>query len=352
MKTRVQNLSLAVVLVLLTLAFGALAPGFLRPSALASMANQVAPLIVASAGLTLVLIVGGIDLSVGSVLALASVLTGLAMVQLELPFGVSCLFGLLAGSLCGVINGAVTARARVPSFIVTLGMLEIARGLAYLVTSSQTQYLGGRVGTLARPLPGLGLSPSLLLAVAVVLGCQTLLSRTVFGRQLVALGTNEEALELVGVNTRRLKVWTFTLCGALAGLAGALHTAYLETADPNAAVGLELSAIAAVVIGGTSLMGGRGSVVGSFLGVLIIAVLQSGLAQLGANEPVKRVTTGAVIVAAVVLDQMRQRRASRRDAERSSSAASASISSAEEPEEALQEPPGGEDSQDPGRKLE
>lgn len=332
---RRQNLGLAAVLVLLTLTFGALAPGFLRPASLASMANQVAPLTVASAGLTLVLIVGGIDLSVGSVLALASVLIGLGMVQLELPFALASLFGLAAGSLCGFVNGWVTARARVPSFIVTLGMLEIARGLAYLVTSSQTQYLGGRVGTLARPLPGLGLSASLLLAVLVVALCQIVLTRTVFGRQLVALGTNEDALELVGVDPRRLKVWTFTLCGALAGLAGALHTGYLETADPNAAVGLELSAIAAVVIGGTSLMGGRGSVVGSFLGVLIIAVLQSGLAQLGANEPAKRVTTGAVIVAAVVLDQLRRHRARR-------------PSAAEEPEEPLEEPARRQDSEDPG----
>lgn len=305
-------LGLSVVLVVMVAVFGVLAPGFASVSSLASMANQVAPLIVASSGLTLVLILGGIDLSVGSVLALSSVLLGLTMVRLDLPFVAAAPVALMVGAVCGLVNGAVTARARVPSFIVTLGMLEIARGLAYLVTSSQTQYLGGQVGNVARALPGLGLSPSFLLAVAVVIAVQLLLQRTVYGRYLVALGTNEDALDLVGVDAARLKLWTFTLCGALAGLAGALHTGYLETADPNAAVGLELSAIAAVVIGGTSLMGGRGSVVGTFLGVLIIAVLQGGLAQLGASEPTKRVTTGAVIVVAVVFDQLRERREARR----------------------------------------
>ena len=307
-RARSQAIGLAAVLLVLVVAFGLLSPGFFRWSALSSMANQVAPLIVASSGLTLVLIVGGIDLSVGSVLALSSVLIGVTMMSADLPLGLAALVGILAGSLCGLLNGAITALLRVPSFIVTLGMLEMARGLSYLVTSSQTQYLGGRVGDLARPLQPLGLAPSFGIAVATVVLMELVLRRTVFGRQLVALGTNERALDLVGIDGRRLKLWVFGLCGLLAGLAGALHTAYLETADPNAAVGLELSAIAAVVIGGTSLMGGRGSVLGTFFGVLIIAVLQNGLAQLGASEPTKKVTTGAVIVVAVVIDQIRERR--------------------------------------------
>ncbi len=306
-----QTGGLLLVLVALLLGFGAVADGFLRPATLASMANQVAPLVVTSAGLTLVLILGGIDLSVGSVMALSSVLVGLAITRGDVSFLAALPLGLVGGALCGALNGGVTALARVPSFIVTLGMLEVARGLAYLLTSSQTLYLGGRTGGLARPVPGLGLAPSFVLAVLVVVGLELVLRRTVFGRQLVALGTNEAALVRAGIDERRLKIVAFALCGALAGLGGALHTAYLETADPNAAVGLELSAIAAVVIGGTSLMGGRGSVWGTFLGVLIIAVLQNGLAQLGASEPSKRVITGAVIVLAVVLDQLRQRRSAR-----------------------------------------
>lgn len=135
-----------------------------------------------------------------------------------------------------------------------------------------------------------------------------LLTRTVFGRYLVAIGTNREAVRLSGIAPGPIEVAVFAVSGALAGLAGVFHVAYLESADPNAGIGLELSAIAAVVIGGTSLMGGRGSVVSSFLGVLIIAVLQAGLAQVGATEPAKRIVTGAVIVAAVIADGYRHRR--------------------------------------------
>jgi ribose transport system permease protein len=136
---------------------------------------------------------------------------------------------------------------------------------------------------------------------------QFVLSRTVFGRYAAAIGTNEEAVRLSGIDPRPVKTAVFAISGLCAGLAGIVYTSRLASADPNAAVGFELQAIAAVVVGGTSLMGGRGSVVGSFLGVLIIAVLGSGLAQVGAQEPTKRLVTGAVIVAAVVIDHFRRR---------------------------------------------
>jgi ribose transport system permease protein len=200
----------------------------------------------------------------------------------------------------------VTVRWAVPSFIVTVGMLEAARGTAYLVTGSRSVYVGGSIAAIGTPLPGLGLSPAFLLAVVVVIAGQLLLSRTVFGRYLVAIGTNAEAVRLSGIDPRPVVAAVFGVSGALAGLAGVFHLAYLESADPNSGLGLELSAVAAVVIGGTSLMGGRGSVISSFLGVLIIAVLQSGLAQVGATEPAKRIVTGGVIVAAVILDAWRR----------------------------------------------
>jgi ribose transport system permease protein len=142
-----------------------------------------------------------------------------------------------------------------------------------------------------------------------VIAGQLALSRTVFGRYAVAIGTNEEAVRLSGIDPRPTRIAVFALAGLLSGLGGVFHAGRLAAADPNAAVGLELSAIAAVVLGGTSLMGGRGSVVRSFFGVLVIAVLQSGLAQIGASEPAKRVVTGAVIVAAVIADSLRARSA-------------------------------------------
>jgi ribose transport system permease protein len=195
---------------------------------------------------------------------------------------------------------------RLPSFIVTLGTLEIARGLTYLATHSQTQYVGQRVERLAEA-SFLGLSLPFLGSVALVALGQLVLTETVFGRYATAIGTNEEAVRLAGVDPRPLKLAVFVLGGVLAALAGIVYTARLGAADPNAGVGFELQVIAAVVVGGTSLLGGRASVAGSFLGVLIIAVLGSGLAQAGAQEPTKRIVTGAVIVAAVVADRLRAR---------------------------------------------
>ncbi|MHC4585857.1 MAG: ABC transporter permease, partial [Planctomycetota bacterium] len=153
----------------------------------------------------------------------------------------------------------------------------------------------------------LGLSLPFIIAVTIVITGQLVLSRTVFGRYLVAIGTNEEAVRLSGIDPRGLKLAVFALCGFLTSIAAVIHTARLSSANPNAGYGLELQAIAAVVIGGTSLMGGRGSVVSSFFGVLIIAVLGTGLAQIGAQESTKRLITGCVIVAAVILDHYRHR---------------------------------------------
>jgi ribose transport system permease protein len=208
---------------------------------------------------------------------------------------------LVAGSL----NGVISVWGGIPSFIVTLGMLEVARGLAYLATHSQTKYIGSSVEGLAKPLPLIGCSVSFLLALLVVFLGQVMLSRTVFGRKLIAIGTNEQAVRLAGINPRPAKLAVFALVGLLTGLGAVFYTSRLGSSDPNAGVGYELSAIAAVVIGGTSLMGGRGSVVNSFLGVLIIATLEAGLAQVGTSEPVKRVVTGLVIIIAVILDAWR-----------------------------------------------
>jgi len=264
-------------------------------------------LLVVSVGMTLVLIVGGIDLSVGSVMALSASVMGLALTKHGWPAWAGFGLCLAVGAVCGIVNGAVTIVWAVPSFIVTLGMLEIARGAAYLVTGSQTMYLSTHLDVLGSPLGRLGVSPAFLVALAVVLVTQLLLSRTVFGRYLVAIGTNEEAVRLSGIDPRWTKLAAFTLAGVASGLAGLFSASRLSAADPNGAIGMELSAIAAAVIGGTSLMGGRGSVLGTCLGVLIIAVLQTGLAQVGASEPTKRVITGSVIVLAVILDAYRQR---------------------------------------------
>lgn len=298
---------LTLVLVLLVALFGSLSEHFFTPLTLATLANQVPALTIVSVGMTLVLVIAGIDLSVGSVLAFSGAVLGVTLVEWGLPLWGASVLCVLAGLACGVANGFVTVRWVVPSFIVTLGMLEAARGGAYLVTSSQALYVGSVVEGFGAPLPLIGLSPAFLAAVLIVIAGQVLLSQTVFGRYMVAIGANEEAARLSGIEAPKIKVAVFAISGMLAGLGGLFHVGYLQSADPNAGIGMELSAIAAVVIGGTSLMGGRGSVLSSFFGVLIIAVLQSGLAQVGATEPTKRVITGTVIVLAVIADAYRHR---------------------------------------------
>jgi ribose transport system permease protein len=301
-------LGMLAVLAGLIVLFGLLSRGFLTAATLRSVLNQNADLMVVSVGMTLVLIVGGIDLSVGSVLALSGSVLGVVLVDWGFPLPVAIGAALGVGLVCGLLNGAITLAWALPSFIVTLGMLEMARGSAYLASGSLTKYLGGGVEWVARPIGWLGgVSPALVIALVVVVVAQVVLSRTVFGRYLVAIGTNESAVRLCGVDPRPTRVAAFAICGLLASLGAVFQVARLSSADPNGGVGLELLAIAATVIGGTSLMGGRGSVVRTFLGVLIIAALQTGLAQVGAKEPTKRLITGAVIIAAVVADQERSK---------------------------------------------
>jgi ribose transport system permease protein len=302
-------LGLAGALAVMVGLFSMLSSHFLTYDTFSTIANQIPDLVVMSVGMTFVLIVAGIDLSVGSVLALSASVVSVAALQWHWPPVPAALAGMAAAAVTGSITGGVTVGWRIPSFIVSLGVLEAARGLAYQMTNSRTAYIGDAFDFLSNPI-AVGISPAFLIAVAVMIAAQIVLSRTVFGRHLVGIGTNEEAVRLAGVDPRPYKVAVFALMGALAGLAALFQVSRLEAADPNAGVGAELQVIAAVVIGGTSLMGGRGSVISTFFGVLIISVLAAGLAQVGANEPTKRIITGAVIVVAVVLDTYRSRKRS------------------------------------------
>ena len=302
-----EYVGLSIALLVLVLFFGLQSQYFFSVLTFTTLANQMPALLVIAVGMTFVLIVAGIDLSVGSVMALCGAVLGVMMTQMGLSLWLAAAICLLTGLGCGLFNGLVVSRWGVPSFIVTLGMLEIARGGAYLVTDSQTLYIGSVLEVVSTPLTGINLSPAWFAAVSVVVVAQWVLSKTVFGRYAIAVGSNEEAVRLSGIDVAKIKLAVFALAGVLAGLGGLFHVAYLQSADPNAGIGLELSAIAAVVIGGTSLSGGRGSVVNTFLGVLIIAVLQTGLAQIGASEPSKRVITGLVIIMAVIIDVYRNR---------------------------------------------
>ena len=299
-----ECLGLLVVIGLLVAVFGLTTKHFFSVEAFQATANLYARYCVVAVGMTFVLIVGGIDLSVGSVMGLSGAVLGVLVERYNVPIPLAVAACLATGGLCGLINGLLTTTWRLPSFIVTLGMMQSARGATRLLNPSTLTIEGG-IGDIAGA-KLLGLSAPFLIAAGVVVVGQFVLSRTVFGRHAIAVGTNEEAVRLSGINPQRVKVTVFVISGLLAAAGAVFLTSRMESADPNAGTGFELEVIAAVVIGGTSLMGGRGSVVRSFFGVMIIAVLSSGLSYVGAKDHSKLLLSGGVIVAAAILDHYRQ----------------------------------------------
>lgn len=289
---------------LLILVFSLCTEYFFSAATFRTIANQIPSAILIATGITYILIIAEIDLSVGSVLGLCGVVVGVATTEWKFSPTVSIFFGILAGIICGAFNGYVSLRWRLPSFIVTLGMLEMARGGAHALSGSQTKYIGSSIEAVAGT-SIFGLSAPFIVAIVVVALAQLTLTRTVFGRYMIAIGTNEKAVRLSGIDPRPIKFAVFLLTGFLVSLAAVIDTSRFQSANPNAGIGFELQAIAAAVIGGTSLIGGRGSVINTFFGVLIIAVLNAGLASVGAKDEIKRLITGAVIVAAVIIDYYR-----------------------------------------------
>ena len=305
-KVALDYVGLLVALGLLVLVFSLATKYFFSAETFRTIANQIPAMVLLSTGMTYVLIVAEIDLSVGSVLGLCGAVAGVTMTQWEWPLWAALVGVICVGGLCGAFNGLVAVRWRLPSFIVTLATMEMARGGAHAITQSQTQYIGPAIGGIADTTI-LGLSLPFLFAILVVAGGQLVLSRAVFGRHMVASGANAEATRLSGIDPRKVKMLIFLISGVLVAIAAIIDTSRFQSANPNAGSGYELQAIAAAVIGGTSLMGGRGSVVRTFFGVLIIAVLNTGLATIGAEDEIKRLVTGAVIIAAVIVDHYRHR---------------------------------------------
>ena len=210
---------LLLILAALVVLFGCLSQRFLTAATFGSVANRIPTLTLLATGMTLVLVIGAIDLSVGSVVALAGSVLGVMLVDRNWPLPLSAGLAVLVGTGVGLVNGGITVGLRVPSFIVTLGTLEMARGLAYLTTHSQTKYLGGKVEMLAHPLGGLLLTPATLVALTTVAVAQLVLSRAVVGRKMIAIGTNETATRLAGIAVAPVKILVFAVAGALAGLA-------------------------------------------------------------------------------------------------------------------------------------
>lgn len=303
-----REAGLAAVVVLLMLFLSWSSPYFLTSSNLIVVGRQAALSLLIAIGMTFVILAGGIDLSVGSTVALVSILTGEFMVNLSLNPVVAAILALLCGVAVGVVNGAIVAGSAIPPFVVTLGMLAVARGLALGITQGQSisglppDFLVLGQGSLAAiPIP-------IWIAAGVAVVAHLVLSRSRFGRNIYFIGSNEQAARLSGIRVERTKVAIFAIAAGLAATEAVIETARLGVGQPAAGNGYELAAIGAVVIGGTSLFGGEGSILGTVLGTLLLALIQDGLILLGISAYWQQVFSGVIIVAAVALNLWRQGR--------------------------------------------
>jgi ribose/xylose/arabinose/galactoside ABC-type transport system permease subunit len=299
-------LGLALVLLLFGVLIG---PQFFRPANLELMARQTVIVCVAALGMTMVIVSAGIDLSVGSIVALATVVTAVLLRQGYDP-AVAALGALGAAALCGLMNGLLITRLRVVPFIVTLGTMLLVRGAAKGVADERRieaplTWLNTLLRT-ARDGSGFGVPFGVWLAIFLALLVAGVMRYTRFGRHLFAIGSNERTARLCGVRIDRRKLQVYTASAVLAGLAGLLEFSRLSVGDPTVAVGFELDVIAAVIIGGGSLNGGKGTVLGTVAGAAIMAVIQIGCSQQGLPNWVQQIVTGVIIVTAVALDRWRQ----------------------------------------------
>lgn len=267
-------------------------------------------------GVTFIIITGGIDLSVGTVMTVSAVLVGVVITNMGLPVPLGILAGLLTGALAGFINGLTIAKMRIPPFIATLGVMMIAKGLALVISGAKPIYFNDSPGfreiamgsVLGSIFPGFAIPNAVLVLFIAALIAYLILSKTVLGRYCVALGSNEEATRLSGVNVDRWKMAIYALGGAFSGLGGVIMAARLNSAQPALGAGYELDAIAAVVIGGTSLSGGEGTILGTIIGAFIISVLTNGLRILSVPQEWQTVITGVIVILAVYADILRRRR--------------------------------------------
>jgi ribose/xylose/arabinose/galactoside ABC-type transport system permease subunit len=303
----VRQLGTVAGLVVLCAVLWILTPHFLTVSNLLNVAEQTSINAIVAAGMTFVIVSGGIDLSVGSIVALSGVVLGMAL-KADRPLGAALAAALAVGGASGLANGVLISRGGLPPFIVTLGTMSVARGAALLVTEGRpVSGFGASFRALATGRVGFVPAPVIVTAL-VYLTATFVLTRTTFGRYVYAIGGNEEATRLSGVPVRFHKTMIYGVSGLMSAGAAVILTARLNSAQPIAGMMYELDAIAATVIGGTSLMGGEGALGGTLVGALIMGVLRNGLNLLGVSSFLQQIVIGGVIVIAVLLDTVLKRR--------------------------------------------
>lgn len=304
-------------LIVLLVFFSLASPNFLQTSNILAILQATSVNGVLAIAATLVIVTGGIDLSVGTLMTFCAVMAGVILTYAGMPLVVGVAGAIATGAVCGTISGTLVAKMKIPPFIATLGMMLILKGLSLVISGTKPIYFndtpmypqistGSLIGAM---IPSVPVPNGVLILFILALVIGYVLNRTVLGRYCFALGSNEEAVRLSGVNTDGWKIAIYALAGGICGIAGLIISSRLNSAQPALGLGYELDAIAAVVIGGTSLAGGRGSVLGTMIGALIMAVLLNGLRIMSVAQEWQTVVTGLIIIAAVYADMLRRRRA-------------------------------------------
>jgi len=313
LRARLQQLLAFAGLIMIFTFFAVISPVFRTYGNVTAILFSTVVIGTLALGTTFVIITGGIDLSIGTGMALCAVMSGVLIVNTGLPLPLGVLGAILFGGLIGLVNGFNVAVLRLPPFIATLAMMLVAQGLALVVSNSAPiyftdvpAYVSISIGSI---IPGTNFPNAVLILALVAVLAGVLLNKTVLGRYTYSIGSNEEATALSGIDVRRWKIVIYTLAGLFTGLAGVMISARLGSAQPATGMGYELQAIAAVVIGGTSLSGGKGSIVGTVIGALIISVLNNGLQIMSIPQEWQNVILGCVILVAVYADQARKRTA-------------------------------------------
>lgn len=299
-----------VVLIALLGFFSLFAPNFATGGNMVGIMQATAVNGVLGVAVTFVIISGGIDLSVGTMMTLTAVVAGLILTNLGMPLPFGIIGAIAAGAFMGAVSGFTIAELKIPPFIATLGMMQIARGLALVFSGAKPIYFNDTPNygllspesSISLLFPSIEIPNGVVIMFVVAIIASVVLTRTIVGRMIFALGSNEEAARLSGIKVNRWKILTYAICGGISGIAGLIVSSRLNSAQPALGLGYELDAIAAVVIGGTSLSGGRGTVMGTIIGAFIMSVLTNGLRVMGVQEEWKIVVTGVIIIVAVFID--------------------------------------------------
>ena len=311
--TRQKLLAFASLLVLIAF-FTAASPNFMQADNMVSILQATAVNGVLAIAVTFVIITSGIDLSVGTLMTFCSVMAGVLLTYWGLPLYVGIVGAIFFGALCGLVSGVVIAKLKVPPFIATLGMMMLLKGLSLVISGTKPIYFNdtpdftsiAQDSLIAYFLPSLPIPNAVLILFVVAVVASLVLNKSILGRYTFALGSNEEAVRLSGVNVDFWKIVVYTLNGAICGIAGLLIASRLNSAQPALGQGYELDAIAAVVIGGTSLSGGTGTIIGTIIGAFIMSVLTNGLRIMSVAQEWQTVVTGVIIILAVYTDILRR----------------------------------------------